>query len=320
VSSLVTILWALSCFRTATLLEGTQDAPPPQAAATAPTAPLRDFAPGVRIDWRGQQVEVDAKVVLRQGLLELVACSPQTREHESILVSEARPKHICQAMGLVGLEPGSPTRFDEESKRWLAASGEAIELRVRYRKGDDERTAPLEDWVIEVNRDRQPERLPWIFAGSRTSDSGRFAADADGTVICVVDFDSALIALGAAHSADNDQLWLAAATMAIPPVGTPCVLLIRSAVRRKLEVQVSKDGSMRLGGEPISIDAVAKLCERDPADPRPVKLILRWSAHVRDERVASFVEVLVKAGIDRAAIEIEQANPRTLAPDGASNP
>src|ERR1043166_8218583 len=51
---------------------------------TEPAA-SRPFQPGVRIDWEQKAVEIDARVVLREGPLELFACSPQTKEHESIL-------------------------------------------------------------------------------------------------------------------------------------------------------------------------------------------------------------------------------------------
>ena len=57
---------------------------------------IKEFVHGGRIDWTNRRGEVDSRVVLRKGPLELLACSPQTREHESILVVNARPLHIFQ--------------------------------------------------------------------------------------------------------------------------------------------------------------------------------------------------------------------------------
>jgi hypothetical protein len=208
---------------------GNGPAPPVPERPTRVTDSPQKFAPGVRIDWRRRVVEVDAVVVLRKGPLELLACSPKTREYESILAVSARPMHIFQAMGLIGLEPGSPVRYDDKRDRWPAPKGEALQLRVRYRQDDAERTVPVERWLLDVKHGRPPESLKWVFAGSRTLKSGRFGADVDGTVVCVVDFETALIAPGARHSADNEALWLAANTRAIPPTGTTCTLLIRSA-------------------------------------------------------------------------------------------
>ena len=198
----------------------------PQERPTAPT--LKEYATGVRIDWRDLVVEVDAVVTLRQGPLELLACSPQTREHESILVIRARPLRIHEAMGLIGLTPGAPVRYDDQRDRWLPASGESLSLDIRYRDSGVERTVAARRWLLDVQRHEPPEQLDWIFAGSRRGRDGRFGADAAGTVVAVVDFDTALIAPAALHSSSNEALWLEANTAAIPPVGTPCTLLIRS--------------------------------------------------------------------------------------------
>ena len=194
---------------------------------------MRDFAPGVRIDWANRLIEVDARVVLREGPLELVACSPRTREHESMLLVHARPMHIFQAMGLVGFKPGSPVRYDEKLDRWYPPTGEPLDIRVRYRDDKGEHVVTVEQWLTGVKDDRPPDRIGWVFSGSRTDQEGRFTADGEGTVICVVDFETALITVNALHSADNALLWLRANTKAIPPVGTACTLLIRS--RAKLD-------------------------------------------------------------------------------------
>ncbi len=204
--------------------------PPGVTPSVEPTSKTKPFAPGVRIDWRERVVELEGQVVLRQGPLELLVCSPRTREHESILTVRAQPMHIFQAMGLIGLEPGAPLHYDENNDRWLAPTGESLELYVRCRDGQQDPLLPVERWLLDVRRGRPPEKLDWVFAGSRTFDNGRFGADGDGTVICVVDFDTALIALGSLHTADNERLWLTANTEAIPPTGTACTLLIRSAV------------------------------------------------------------------------------------------
>lgn len=60
-------------------------------------------------------------------------------------------------------------------------------------------------------------------------EEGRFGADVEGTVVCVVDFDTALIGVGGLHSADDEQLWLRANPKTIPPRGTKCRLIIAAA-------------------------------------------------------------------------------------------
>ncbi len=221
----------------------------PQPAVPNPKSEIRkprDYAPGVRIDWGRQVVEVDAVVVLREGPLELLACSPNTREHESILVVQARPIHIYQAMGLIGLQPGSPVRYDPNTSRSYAPTGESLDLRVRYRQRSIEKTVKAEQWLLDNERGQLPKSVEWVFAGSRTLDDGRFGADQDGTVVCVVDFATALITVGSLHTADNEFLWLSANTTVIPPIGTHCTLLIRSATERTFAIvlDVAADGTL----------------------------------------------------------------------------
>ena len=213
-----------------------------------PTLKLRQYAPGVRIDWQQRAVEVEATICLRQGVLELLACSPQTREHESILAVRARPIRIHQAMGLIGLKPGSPARYDSKRGRWVEASGEALRLEVRYRTKDTIKTVPIEQWLFDTKGRRSPKPLNWVFAGSRNLGNGRFGADVDGTIAAVVDFDTALIALSSLHSSDNQFLWLTANTRAIPPVGTPCTLLIRAAGSTPIEVEVTPGANGECAG------------------------------------------------------------------------
>ena len=45
---------------------------------------------------------------LELGWLEQVACAPATREHESLVVVNAKPSHIHAALLMAGFEPGTP--------------------------------------------------------------------------------------------------------------------------------------------------------------------------------------------------------------------
>ena len=265
---------------------------------------LKTFAPGVRIDWAARTVEVDAHVVLREGALELFACSPRSREHESILAVDARPMHIFQAMGLIGLEPGKPVRLDETSDRWLTPTGQRLDLHVRYERGGKPRAFPIDRWLASADAGRPVPRIDWVFAGSRTFDSGRFGADVDGTVICLVDFDTAMIAVGALHSADNDLLWVHANAKEIPPVGTQCTLLIRAAAPR-LVVDVMAGGRLHLDGREVTFEAIAGRIERPNGAAAEVRTLeLRVDRGVDDAALERLIESLVRAGVPRERIEI----------------
>lgn len=295
----------------------------PLAAARAPggstkNSSVRAFAPGVRIDWAKGEVEVDAKVVFRSGPLELIACSPRTREHESILAISVRPMLVFQAMGLVGLEPGSPVRYDEKTERFKPATGQRLDINVRFADATGERTIPIRRWLVDVSTDKPPEGIEWVFAGSHTDDKGRFSADLDGTILCVVDFDSALIALAVLHTADNAQLWLRANTPEIPPIGTKCTLLIRAKTTDPIEVTVATDGKIFRANQEITVDEIARSALANPQAAGEPVVVIRGVSGVPHAQIVAVVEAITKAGVKRSLIRIQPSGKRAKSPEESS--
>ncbi len=256
---------------------------PPASKTAPPAGKVVEFAPGVRIDWPRSRVEVEGMVVLRDGPLELFACMEGTREHESIVVVRPRPLHVYQAMGMLGLEPGEPSRYDEDADKFVPPTGDALSVQVRV---EGQPTAPIEAWMWDIEHDRPLGVTNWVFCGSRQFDGGRFGADLDGTVICVVDFDTALIAPGASHSAANEALWLRARPDRIPERGTRCVIIIEKLEQTMLSVEVGAAGRLLLDGKSADEEGFAamiqarsaaerlsriRLTVRDGADPALVR-------------------------------------------------
>ncbi|MBI1825260.1 MAG: hypothetical protein HY287_06415 [Planctomycetes bacterium] len=275
------------------------------------------FAPGVGIDFAAGQVEVSAKVVLRKGPLELFACSPHTKEHESILAVDAKPSHVFQAMGLIGIEPGHPPRFDEKADRWIATTGEPVELRVRIRDEHGERTTTPESWIRLIGKSDHPKKLHWVFAGATKNPDGHFPADTVGTVACVVDFDTSVISLDATHTSDNADLWLEADMDSIPPEGTPVTLLIRSAVRRRIEFQIGNDGSLTLSGEPISLKAAIATVNNTKTEDVTTLIAIKAAPQVPQSRIDDVTDALTGAGVQKSNITVTRAPVR---PDDTEPP
>ncbi len=291
------------------------DRPAHGLPSASDAAPRRgNFVPGVRIDWDARVVEVDGEVVLRKGPLELFACSRRTREHESIVVIHAQPMHVFQAMGLIGMAPGSPVRFDEAGEQWLPPTGERLQLSVRYAEAETVRLEPLENWLSGVETKRTPPSLPWVFAGSRTFEDGEFAADDEGTVICVVDFDTALITVGALHSADNEELWLEANTEEIPPLGTPVTLLIQSLGPTRQQVELTSTGQFRRDGVAVTLENVAQLAFPKDSQGVAVGIIIHPMSDASEDVVEAALERLVEAGVSRESIKINRDRATSEAP------
>lgn len=272
--------------------------------ASQPAGPVA-YQPGVSIDWAQRRVLLAGEVVLRSGDLELFACSPHTKEHESIVRVHARPLHVYQALGLSGVEPGHPPYYDMNTRQVVPATGERLEISVSWTQDGRTHTVPIEQWMLDKQRDATPGPIPWVFAGSVPLTDDRILADMDGTILCVVDFDGAIIAVGASHSADNESLWLAANSERIPPVGTPVTLIVRAA-RPRLIFHVDRFGRLRLDGQPASLRRFVEAARhaRDSAIG-----ILYYDPAVPDVRVREIQLALRQAGLEEITTEPLPAAP-----------
>lgn len=235
-----------------------------------PDAPagVREVFPHVRVDTAAHVVEFDAVVSPllvkdeRAPLfyLEVAACTPDTREHETLFVSKARPSHVHAAMLLIGLKPGEPGgwKLVEDRLRPVNPSGDRVDVRVAVpdptRPGESVEADPL-DWIISVRDGRSirdsapandggPSPTPgWVFAGSRMVNGRRAAeptgveprevyeADGSGTLIGLATFGGETISWSRTFSPDasvDAPEWIAKLD-ATPPAGTAVVVRIRPA-------------------------------------------------------------------------------------------
>lgn len=207
--------------------------PPPPPTTTHQGANIVDFQPGIRIDYRMPQVEVDAEVILRTGELELFAYSraPTPKEHETILKMQVKAEHIHLALGLIGLVPGNPVLYDWESGVTTPARGDPVNVFVRFERDGKQIEQSACDWMFDLERRAPMAKTHWLFTGSRRDEKGRFAADVEGTVVTVVNFDTSVLSLPESHSDSDTMLWLAARTEVIPETGTKVTLVLRPAAK-----------------------------------------------------------------------------------------
>lgn len=228
---------------------------PARFAQDPRTEPLRSpsavpVLPYIRIDRAARAVELDATVPVNLAdpetpviWLEVVLCTPDTREYESLLVTRARAAHAHAALLMLGLEPGSPGQVRWSGERWTLVEPRGPELQIVFRWKDAQgalRQATPEEWIIG----RRGARFPgpgagargWVFAGSDVRPmqgwDGRtrptYLADAAGTLIGLATFSSETIAWRGVFSPDSGvhpEEWIADRST-VPPVGTPVVVVI----------------------------------------------------------------------------------------------
>ncbi|WP_146396333.1 YdjY domain-containing protein [Pseudobythopirellula maris] len=216
-------------------LPGSLPEPAPSASEPAVFKPL-DPPPGARrlapndevwVDAARSTVYVGGVVCLREGFLEMFACPRESKEHESVVAVNSPAFLIHTALLAVGAEPGSPVRFQP---KYVPPKGDEILVRVEWRgpNGEIERTT-AQQWVRGV-KDRQPMKLPFVFAGSgfwTDEDTGKqhYLAES-GDMICVSNFGTAMLDVPVESTQANEGLLFEAATEKIPPLGTPVRLVL----------------------------------------------------------------------------------------------
>ncbi len=227
----------------------TPPAAPPSADAPPPAAPPLKL-PGLTIDSKQRCVDVEATVCLDQGALELIACTKDSKEHESVIVVGARPIHIHTALLLLGAKNGSPPMrrpINEEGTRWvdIPPKGDLIDVFLVFKDAAGKLTErPISDFITRsAEHAHGPggdpadgEQLPrfphtFIFAGSLLIDNGPgpkdYLAERSGHVISIATFGDELLCLPDVHSQDNGALMWSIDPTHLPKRGTPVTLRLR---------------------------------------------------------------------------------------------
>ncbi len=208
-------------------IDKTPDLGPPLVENAAALKRLHPQYP-VWVDRPNRRVVLQGGVCLRQSPLELFACLRGSKKHESILSVPVKASFVHAALLAVGAEPGAPAQF---RPTYVPAHGSEIDITLVWKdeKGAQQ-TAPAQNSIRNAAT-RKPMEHPWVFAGSRfvsNPATGKvvYAADQEGSLICVSNFGDALLDLPIPSSAANEELLFEAFTEHIPAIGTPVTMLL----------------------------------------------------------------------------------------------
>jgi len=137
---------------------------PPGSARDAPDAPAlatKEILPGVRANLATKVVEFDGIVPINchdprtpDVYLEVMVCTPDTKEHESLVMTKARASDVHAALLAIGLEPGSPGRWDFKDKEFIPVPprGGAVEVRLAYKTADGKEVeVPATDGIVNAS-------------------------------------------------------------------------------------------------------------------------------------------------------------------------
>ncbi|MFG0259307.1 MAG: YdjY domain-containing protein [Phycisphaerales bacterium JB041] len=204
-----------------------------------------EILPGVRVNEELRTLEFDAEVAIDchhpetpDVYLEVICCTPDTREHESLVVTTVAPSSIHAALLALGGEPGRPGGWRREGDTVLPVVPEGDRVRVWFITRDADGVLTLDTpagWIVhrETRRPLTSTGLEsgWVFAGSRMREyRGREVYDADGTgqLIGLHTFGSETIAWTRVESPEasvQEPLWLADRDV-VPAIGTPVTVRV----------------------------------------------------------------------------------------------
>jgi hypothetical protein len=198
-------------------------------------------------------IEVEARTCLDRGLLEQIACAPNSREHESLVVVKPRPSQIHAALLMAGFKAGSPGKwiYEDEKLRTVNPTGDALSVHVRYTNAAGEVVEhPIRQWIRAATFDADGQKIekppvafpdhPWVFAGSRIApnppfmgEGEHYVADMTGSIIGLVTFGDEVIGFSRVMSDQQDvqPLEWEANTEAMPPADTPVVIVLKKFER-----------------------------------------------------------------------------------------
>jgi len=167
-----------------------------------------------------------AEVCLRQGLLEVLMCKKNTKEHEAILRSDIDARYIHASLVAIGAEKGNPVQFVNPKTNELeykAASGQTIKVSVCYTRDGKVYTHPAQEWILDKVT-KKPMKHEWVFAGSRfvknpdRPDEPPYYCANNGEVIAISNFSDSMLDLPVKIGHENDDLFFDAETKKIPPL------------------------------------------------------------------------------------------------------
>lgn len=230
----------------------------PVAAVTKPTAAstnrqatsgLREVWPGVRVDVSTRLIEIEGVVAVDahdpdtpRVYLEQMVCTPDSKEHESLVVTRAKAAHVHAALLLIGLQPGAPAQVRSDGGKLVrtASRGPGVKVKLRYtnRAGETREEHPGL-WVKNaVTGTPLGDGGTWLFAGSvmreikGTNGAGgmRYEADAAGTLIGLCSFGTETLAYSeviSPESAVDEPVWIADVSR-MPRRGERVVVVLRA--------------------------------------------------------------------------------------------
>ncbi len=183
-----------------------------------------------------RRVLITAEVCLRKGPLEQLMTRKNKKEHEAILSAALDARKIHEALVLANAKEGEPVRY---LPKFRPASGTAIKVTLVYEdKKGVKQTVNARSWLKNTKTGKELD-CDWVFAGSMLVENAfdktapkEYLAN-EGDIICVSNFESALLDVPIKSSKDDSDRGYEAWEDRIPPVGTEVTVILEPVIVEK---------------------------------------------------------------------------------------
>ncbi len=179
----------------------------------------------VMLDAGRREVLVTGFVNQVSGPVELLACGPGGKTHESVLVLMVEPQDLHVALLLLGLRHGPPM----PGVGMAPPKGDPVHLEVVWEEQGTTRTIPAELLLRDVQTRKPVRHEAWIFNGSMI-EAGRLKALEEESLVTTYWDPWSLINIASDIGADDERVVVN--THAVPPLHHPVTLVIRPGGRR----------------------------------------------------------------------------------------
>lgn len=223
---------------------------------------LKELLPGIHIG--DGIIEFDGIVAIDchhpetpDVFLEMLVTAPDSREHESLVVSLIKPSVLHAALLAGSFESGNPICKDKDGKRLPAAGDQLVVLVAVVDESNSSKPSfvPIETWAVHLETDvRLYDSAKWtglVFAGSILNAEG-YAADRAGTLISLTSFGDEVIAptwLISSEASFDEPVWIANSDL-VPKQGTPVRIRIEAVADDNIDEDSHKPDGIDIDRDP----------------------------------------------------------------------
>lgn len=181
-------------------------------------APVR--VGSVQVDAAARCVIATGYVNQIEGVVELLACGPGGKKHESVFVLSLNPLDLQTALLMLRLKPGQPMK----DRGVEPPTGSPVAIWIAWDEAAGRRTVQAHELLYNHN-DGSPVDPSWLFTGSVVKE-GRFMALEEESFITTYWDPWAVINFGGSLGGDDDSIFIRRGSL--PPLDTPVTVLIQA--------------------------------------------------------------------------------------------